>query len=448
MPFSASSRSRVSARRDAAVERHLPVGECRRQHRQRGLPAARHRHGVAGQGGDGVRGREDAGHPVAVEGLGQVVACQRDEHAAEPVRRLERDLLPQHGPQGDLVAVDVSGHPEPGTAPERVREHGVVTQRGVHGVGVAAGVEQAPAALGRRPDVAEVGQREPAEDGPGPAGLGQVEPHHAVPVGQPQAAGVPPGPAASIARHEVEGEELRHPLGVEGQPHRDADVDADRGPTVGRATTLARDARSAAPAQLGRRGGVHLLERVVELPDAGEPGGEGHVDRAPVGRLQQDPGVVGATGPRQRQRPGAELGDEQPVEVARAVAEARGQPLDALPVDDPVGDEAHGATGVSAATSQRGESGVASGRQRRHARKPAAWAEAAVGWKVTFRGAGCAPGTRAGSRCRSSAPRCRRPRRSAGRGSTRRGSTPRRRGARARWAGSCTHPASPTGGIC
>ena len=47
---------------------------------------------------------------------------------------------------------------------------------------------------------------------------------------------------------------------------------------------------------------------------------------------------------------------------------------------------------VSAATSQSGEPGVASGRQRLQARNPAACAAAAVRWKVTFLLAGVIAG--------------------------------------------------------
>jgi len=45
-----------------------------------------------------------------------------------------------------------------------------------------------------------------------------------------------------------------------------------------------------------------------------------------------------------------------------------------------------------AATSQSGLPGVASGRQRLQARKPAPWAAAALGWKVTLRAAGVRAG--------------------------------------------------------
>ena len=69
--------------------------------------------------------------------------------------------------------------------------------------------------------------------------------------------------------------------------------------------------RAAPPAQLGRGGGVDLADGVVELPDAGEPGGEGDVGEGQVGGLDQHPGGLGAPGPGQGERAGAELGGEE-----------------------------------------------------------------------------------------------------------------------------------------
>ena len=83
------------------------------------------------------------------------------------------------------------------------------------------------------------------------------------------------------------------------------------------------------------------------------------------------------------------------------VPEAGGQAVDALALDDAVGDEPHGARGEVVGRSQSGEPGIASGRQRLQARKPAAWAAAAVRWKLTFDSCGVRAGHTAGSRCRS-----------------------------------------------
>ena len=91
--------------------------------------------------------------------------------------------------------------------------------------------------------------------------------------------------------------------------------------------------------------GVDLADRVVELADAGEARRERDVGVGQVGRLDQHPCGLRPLRPGQRQRPGAELGGEQPGEVARGVADVRGQPVDALAVDDAVGDQPHRAAG-------------------------------------------------------------------------------------------------------
>ncbi len=96
------------------------------------------------------------------------------------------------------------------------------------------------------------------------------------------------------------------------------------------------------PAHLGRGEGEHLADRVVELADAREPGREGDGREVEVGRLDQHTSGLGPLGPGDGQRPGAELGPHQPLELAHAVAEPAGQAVDALAVDDTVGDGPHG----------------------------------------------------------------------------------------------------------
>ena len=62
--------------------------------------------------------------------------------------------------------------------------------------------------------------------------------------------------------------------------------------------------------------GEHLADRVVELAHAAEAGGERDVGHRQVGRLDQDPSGLGTLRPGERERPGAELVGQQPVEVA------------------------------------------------------------------------------------------------------------------------------------
>ena len=63
-----------------------------------------------------------------------------------------------------------------------------------------------------------------------------------------------------------------------------------------------------------------------------------------VGRLDQHPRGLRPLGAGQRDRTGADLGDELAVQVPLAVAEPAGEPGDALAVDDAVGDQPHRAT--------------------------------------------------------------------------------------------------------
>ena len=99
---------------------------------------------------------------------------------------------------------------------------------------------------------------------------------------------------------------------------------------------------SAGLAERGRGGREHGAHRVVELAQAPEAGAEGHLAEGEVGGLDEDPGGLRPLGAGERERSGTELGDEEAVEVAGAVPEPAGQAGHALPVDDPVGDEAHG----------------------------------------------------------------------------------------------------------
>ena len=112
-----------------------------------------------------------------------------------------------------------------------------------------------------------------------------------------------------------------------------------RQPQADRART--RPGRRAVLAQGRRRTRVHLEDRVVELPHAAETGRERDLGEAQVRRLDEDPGGLRALRPGQRERPGAQLGGEHPVQVAFGVAEPARQPRHAVAVHHPVADEPH-----------------------------------------------------------------------------------------------------------
>ena len=97
-----------------------------------------------------------------------------------------------------------------------------------------------------------------------------------------------------------------------------------------RAADASSESRPRAFPQRGRREVENRPHGVVELADAGETGGERDVAERQVGRLDQDPGGLGALCARQRQRVGADLGLQEAFELAGGVAE-RGRPARSRP---------------------------------------------------------------------------------------------------------------------
>ena len=154
-----------------------------------------------------------------------------------------------------------------------------------------------------------------------------------------------------------------------------------------RAAAGAAAAGDARASRSSRRACVANTSRTVSLNwrMLGEAGRERDLGERQVGGLDQQPRGLGPLRPGERERAGAELGDELPVEVALAVAEPAREAGDALAVDDAVARSAAspGRRGRRA-TFHSGEPGAASGRQRLQARKPARCAAAAVGRKRTF----------------------------------------------------------------
>ena len=125
---------------------------------------------------------------------------------------------------------------------------------------------------------------------------------------------------------------------------------------------------TAGGAEPGRRRGEHVADGVVELPDARESGGERDVGCGQVGRLEQDPRGLRPLGSGERYRAGADLGDEDPVQLPFGVAQPPGEARNAFPVDDAVGDQPQRSPGQVARTFHSGEPGEASGRHRLQAR--------------------------------------------------------------------------------
>ena len=159
---------------------------------------------------------------------------------------------------------------------------------------------------------------------------------------------------------------------------------------------------AAAPAQLARRQREDLAHGVVELPHAREAGRERDLGEAEIGRLDQRARRLRALRAGERERACAELRRDEAVELAHAVAEARGEPGDALAIDDAVADQAHRARDDVGARVPLGRSGrgVRAGSACRPG-SPRAAPRRSCGRSACWSASGRPPGSSGGSRCRS-----------------------------------------------
>jgi hypothetical protein len=240
------------------------------------------------------------------------------------------DLLAEDRPQRHLVLVDRAGDAPAGCGADERLERGIVGQGVVDGHGVGVEVEEPTGAGHGDGEVAHVAQRQAAGDVVGPG----RDRHDAVAVGEAQRPAV--GPVAPLldAGHRGGREVAEQAVGQERHPERQAQDDGPRGCR-----------RLSPPGRPQLRGRLRedLAHGRVELADAAEPGTEGDVADRHRRRLEQDPGGLGASGPRDGGGAGSELGRHQPLELPSAVGEAVGQPVDPLAIDDAVGDEPEGA---------------------------------------------------------------------------------------------------------
>ena len=270
------------------------------------------------------------------EQVGQRLALLADELGGSGAPRGEADLLTEHGAHGQLVAVDRTRHPQAGACADERPEHRVAGERVTDRDRVAVGVEESAYALHGGAEVAQVGEPEGRRHESGEALLqrvGELEGDQAGAVRKRHRARVRRVVGRLDAGHHVGGEEDEQGLAGERRPHRQPELEGATGRAV-----------APPPAQLGRGRGVDLADGVVELTDAREARRERHVGGTQLRRLEQDPRGLRALGAGQGQRAGPELLGEESGQVARGVADAVGQALDAVAVDDPVGDQPHRAT--------------------------------------------------------------------------------------------------------
>ncbi len=209
-------------------------------------------------------------------------------------------------------------------------------------VRVGVQVEEAAHPLGRGRQVPQVPEVQPALQ-PAVAGpLTDLGDAGAV----RQVQGAPVGAVTRLTRHLLDaGEGARREVVEDPGRGVGAPVSEPQGhspaPVGGADGAVAGGPAGPGGTQLSGGEGVDLAHRVVELPHAGEAGGERDLGGPQGGGLQQDPGGVGALGAGERDGPGTDLGVQLALDLAGAVAEARGEPGHPFPVDDPVADQPH-----------------------------------------------------------------------------------------------------------
>ena len=120
-------------------------------------------------------------------------------------------------------------------------------------------------------------------------------------------------------------------------------------------------------AQLARRHPEDVAARAVELTDAAEARGEGDLAHAQIRLVEESPREVGARGAREAVGGHAELGREQPAQVARRDAEPGAELRLCATVERAAENELDRAADELGPV-QSSASGERYGRQRRHAR--------------------------------------------------------------------------------
>ncbi len=211
---------------------------------------------------------------------------------------------------------------------------GVTGQRVDHRFGVGIEVQQPPAAGDRGGEVAEVVEHQQAAD----VIDGRCQGDDGAAAGKPQAA-----PVRAVADLLATGH------GAGGQMAEDALVGercAYRQPKGHRPRRIGSGFQGPGPdrrafAQRRRCAFEHQAHGVVELADAGKPGGESDVAERQLRGLDQHPGGLGPLRAGQREWPGADLGLQQPLQLAGGVTEVGREAADAFAVHRAVGDQPH-----------------------------------------------------------------------------------------------------------
>ena len=328
MPGRASSAASRAVAVGGVVEVDVAVDHGASQADDAAPAGAGHRQRLGVEPGQHVGRGEVVGEPAVRPG--ERLPVRRHQPAGDGAGAGHRDLLADHGAHRHLGAVDGAGDPDAGQRGDERAEQRVGAEELVDGGRVGVEVEQPAYPRDGRYDVARVLEAQGRED----VVLGTgVEVDGGLAVREEQGAAerravVRLDAGQQLGRQQVEqppaGERL---AGREAQHHRAG----DRGTAPGGGLL----------AQLARGGGEDGAHGVVELPDAREAGRERDLGQLEVGRLDEGAGGVRALRAGQCLGAGADLGDEQAVQLALAVAEPGGEAGHSLAVDRAVADQAH-----------------------------------------------------------------------------------------------------------
>jgi hypothetical protein len=275
------------------------------------------------------------------EGMGQCameildrLTIGGDQPAGVGSRSFGRYLLTQHRADGQFGLVDCARNALAGRLGHH-RAHSRVSGECLdHRLRVGIEVEQPPAAGDRRREVAEIVEDKQAADVIDSRGQGE----HRAAEGKPQAASERTVADLLATGHDAGGQVTEYALIGERCPYRQPNGHGARRRGFG---IHGGEPGRGALTQCRRCVREHQAHGVVELTDAGKPGGECHIAERHVCGLDQEPRGLRTLRAGQRERAGAHLGLQQPLQLAGGVADVGGKAADSLAVHGAVGDEPH-----------------------------------------------------------------------------------------------------------
>ncbi|BBE22399.1 hypothetical protein MN0502_12820 [Arthrobacter sp. MN05-02] len=284
-------------------------------------------------------GRE---HPVQTRTRGLDHRAGGGEAAECPRRRDHGDLPADDRTDQRLPGIERSGKAHAGRGSDQGGEVPAAGERSIdrHRIGVE--VEQATDAAEERRQVPQSrdGHRHRQHRLSLTARLDGTRPEPGRSGGQAEQPLVGPVRASLHAVDRTRGKETEDPVVVR-QPHGEGQRQPEGSAGLDGAAVRTDGRLPGCLPHLTRGEIEDLLHRVVELPDAAEPGGEGDVREAQRRTREQGTRRLGAMRPGQGEGAGTEFVLQDAVEVPGGVPDAGSEAGNARPIHLAVGDETH-----------------------------------------------------------------------------------------------------------